>query len=126
MRKLNIFIFSVSNHIYESKPEMAKGTFRLNLTTQQLINHSSLSGDQDILESAGGPSSKPHASSHYLSNVHISGDNVPLISFAFKICIICSIGDWFVLYQMSKNLNKRFFAEFLALLSVKVGLVVLK
>ncbi len=31
-----------------------------------------------------------------------------------------SIGDWFVLYQMSKNLNKRFFAEFLALLSVKV------
>lgn len=33
----------------------------------------------------------------------------------------CSIGDWFVLYQMSKNLNKRFFAEFLALLSVKVN-----
>ncbi len=37
-----------------------------------------------------------------------------------------SIGDWFVLYQMSKNLNKRFFAEFLALLSVKVkNLVIL-
>ena len=32
----------------------------------------------------------------------------------------CSIGDWFVLYQMSKNMNKRFFAEFLALLSLKV------
>ena len=26
----------------------------------------------------------------------------------------------FVLYQMSKNMNKRFFAEFLALLSLKV------
>jgi len=33
----------------------------------------------------------------------------------------CSIGDWFVLYQMSKNLNKRFFAEFMAMLSVKVN-----
>jgi len=33
----------------------------------------------------------------------------------------CSIGDWFVLYQMSKNMNKRFFAEFLALLSLKVN-----
>ena len=33
----------------------------------------------------------------------------------------CSIGDWFVLYQMSKNMNKRFFAEFLALLSLKVA-----
>jgi len=33
----------------------------------------------------------------------------------------CSIGDWFVLYQMSKNMNKRFFAEFLSLLSLKVN-----
>lgn len=33
----------------------------------------------------------------------------------------CSIGDWFVLYQMNKNMNKRFFAEFLALLSIKVN-----
>ena len=33
----------------------------------------------------------------------------------------CSIGDWFVLYQMSKNMNKRFFSEFLALLSLKVN-----
>jgi len=33
----------------------------------------------------------------------------------------CSIGDWFVLYQMNKNINKRFFAEFLALLSIKVN-----
>ncbi len=32
----------------------------------------------------------------------------------------CSIGDWFVLYQMSKNLNTRFFAEFLALLAMTV------
>ena len=32
----------------------------------------------------------------------------------------CSLGDWFVLYQMSKNLNKRFFAEFLALLAMTV------
>lgn len=34
--------------------------------------------------------------------------------------IHCSIGDWFVLYQMSKNLNQRFFAEFLALLAMTV------
>ena len=33
----------------------------------------------------------------------------------------CSIGDWFLLYQMNKSMNKRFFAEFLALLSMKVG-----
>jgi len=33
----------------------------------------------------------------------------------------CSIGDWFVLYQMNKNINKRFFSEFLALLSIKVN-----
>jgi len=33
----------------------------------------------------------------------------------------CSIGDWFVLYQMNKTMNKRFFSEFLALLSVKVN-----
>jgi len=33
----------------------------------------------------------------------------------------CSIGDWFVLYQMSKNMNKRFFAEFIALLSLKIN-----
>ena len=33
----------------------------------------------------------------------------------------CSIGDWFVLYQMNKQMNKRFFSEFLALLSIKVN-----
>ncbi|XP_040575378.1 innexin inx2 isoform X1 [Lepeophtheirus salmonis] len=33
----------------------------------------------------------------------------------------CSIGDWFVLYQMSKNLNKRFFAEFIALTAMIVN-----
>jgi len=38
-----------------------------------------------------------------------------------KYILTCSIGDWFVLYQMSKNLNKRFFAEFLSLLSIKVN-----
>jgi hypothetical protein len=32
----------------------------------------------------------------------------------------CQIGDWFVLYQMSKNQNKRFFAKFLAMLSLTV------
>ena len=32
----------------------------------------------------------------------------------------CQIGDWFVLYQMSKNQNKRFFAKFLALLALTV------
>lgn len=30
---------------------------------------------------------------------------------------VCTIGDWFVLYQMSKNLNRRFFYEFLVRLS---------
>ena len=33
----------------------------------------------------------------------------------------CSIGDWFVLYQMNKQMNKRFFSEFLALVSIKVN-----
>lgn len=33
----------------------------------------------------------------------------------------CSIGDWFVLYQMSRNMNTRFFAEFLVVLSRKVN-----
>ena len=32
----------------------------------------------------------------------------------------CQIGDWFVLYQMSKNQNKRFFAEFLTVLAQSV------
>ena len=40
-----------------------------------------------------------------------------VISIKFE----CSIGDWFVLYQMSKNMNKRFFAEFIALLSLKIN-----
>jgi hypothetical protein len=29
----------------------------------------------------------------------------------------CTIGDWFVLYQMSKNLNRRFFYDFLLTLA---------
>ena len=32
----------------------------------------------------------------------------------------CSIGDWFVLYQMSWNMNRRFFSEFLMVLSEQV------
>ena len=32
----------------------------------------------------------------------------------------CSIGDWFVLYQMSRNMNTRFFAEFLTVLSKRL------
>ena len=34
----------------------------------------------------------------------------------------CSIGDWFVLYQMSKNLNRPFFMDFLTQLSVRYSL----
>ena len=43
-----------------------------------------------------------------------------IIIFPF---VFISIGDWFLLYQMNKNMNKRFFAEFLALLSLKVKLI---
>ena len=30
----------------------------------------------------------------------------------------CSLGDWFVLYQLSKNLNRPFFMDFLTKLSL--------
>ena len=33
----------------------------------------------------------------------------------------CSIGDWFVLYQMSRNLNRKFFADFITVLSKRVN-----
>jgi len=33
----------------------------------------------------------------------------------------CPLGDWFVLYQMSKNINKRFFMSFLAQLAKKIS-----
>jgi len=33
----------------------------------------------------------------------------------------CSLGDWLVLYQMARNMNKRFFAEFLYVLARKVN-----
>merc|ERR1712183_828310 len=33
----------------------------------------------------------------------------------------CSLGDWLVLYQMSKNMNKRFFADFISVLSKTVN-----
>ncbi|XP_071747044.1 innexin inx2 isoform X3 [Lepeophtheirus salmonis] len=33
----------------------------------------------------------------------------------------CSFGDWFVLYQMSRNMNRRFFASFVTALSRKVN-----
>lgn len=32
----------------------------------------------------------------------------------------CSIGDWYVLYQMSKNINQRFFAEYLTVLALTI------
>jgi hypothetical protein len=32
----------------------------------------------------------------------------------------CSFGDWFVLYQMSRNMNRRFFSEFISVLSRRV------
>ena len=42
----------------------------------------------------------------------------------------CSVGDWFVLYQMSKNMNKRLFFDFLTSLAqvsrseiLQVGLI---
>ena len=51
-----------------------------------------------------------------------------------KISILCSVqqfspiplffyfsGDWFILYQMSKNLNQRFFAEFITVLALTVN-----
>ena len=34
----------------------------------------------------------------------------------------CKLGDWFVLYQMSKNLNRPFFMDFLTCLSVRYSL----
>ena len=33
----------------------------------------------------------------------------------------CPLGDWFVLYQMSKNLNKRFFMGFITRLARKIN-----
>jgi len=50
---------------------------------------------------------------YFSNNKHLTGIRHYILT--------CSIGDWFVLYQMSKNLNKRFFAEFLALLSLTVN-----
>ena len=46
--------------------------------------------------------------------------NIIIVIAKMVILLYCSIGDWFLLYQMNKNMNKRFFAEFLALLSLKV------
>jgi len=33
----------------------------------------------------------------------------------------CSIGDWLVLYQMSRNMNKRFFSDFISVLSKSIN-----
>lgn len=33
----------------------------------------------------------------------------------------CSLGDWLVLYQMSRNMNKRFFADFIYVLARRVN-----
>ena len=38
---------------------------------------------------------------------------------------LCSRGDWFVLYQLSKNLNRPFFMDFLVTLA-RTGRIILK
>ncbi len=35
------------------------------------------------------------------------------VRFVERFVVSCSIGDWFVLYQMSRNMNQRFFVDFL-------------
>ena len=51
---------------------------------------------------------------HFKNNAHIKRIKHYLTN--------CSIGDWYVLYQMSKNLNQRFFAEYLTVLAMTIGL----
>ena len=56
-----------------------------------------------------------------------TGSVLLFVFFPFCICICfqqvryyvehCSLGDWLVLYQMARNMNKRFFAEFLYVLA---------
>lgn len=41
------------------------------------------------------------------------------LEFIRKFVCQCKIGDWFILYQLSKNLNRPFFIEFLTEVSVK-------
>ena len=33
----------------------------------------------------------------------------------------CSLGDWFILHQMAKNLNKSFFADFLLTMARQIN-----
>ena len=59
--------------------------------------------------------------------VFSTGSVLLFVFFPFCICICfqqvryyvehCSLGDWLVLYQMARNMNKRFFAEFLYVLA---------
>jgi len=49
---------------------------------------------------------------HFKNNAHIKRIKHYLTN--------CSIGDWYVLYQMSKNLNQRFFAEYLTVLAMTI------
>ena len=61
-----------------------------------------------------------HSKLHFEMQVTIE---IKLLS-AFRtqyLSVLFSIGDWFVLYMMNKNMNKRFFAEFMASLSMRVG-----
>ena len=44
--------------------------------------------------------------------------SVKIVKIENYICK-CTLGDWFVLYQLSKNLNRPFFMDFLTTLSVR-------
>jgi len=52
------------------------------------------------------------------TQMHRYFNNNKQVNSIRKYLMNCSIGDWFVLYQMCKNVNTRFFAEFLALISL--------
>lgn len=55
---------------------------------------------------------KFNLSKYFKNNAHVKHIRHYLIN--------CSIGDWYVLYQMSKNLNQRFFAEYLTVLALTI------
>ena len=44
--------------------------------------------------------------------------SVKIVKIENYICN-CTLGDWFILYQLSKNLNRPFFMDFLTTLSVR-------
>ncbi|QQP31610.1 Innexin, partial [Caligus rogercresseyi] len=66
-------------------------------------------------------SAEPHKSPPPSQNVGLLRKQNRHMRHIQHYVLNCSIGDWFVLYQMSKNLNKRFFAEFLALIAIVVN-----